>query len=134
MRNLRLIVFALILAAIPAEGLAHTSPRLYELYSWPQTNGNWYFSLLPTPSRGENPVVTIFSKKYRSTGIDQLERKISRLPTGTRIIWMTGIKEDQTPTRQSRELAMPPLLTVEQVTHYAEQYGVHVQAPGQASE
>jgi len=93
-------------AAIPLgvaqapNGFAQPSPRLYELYSWPQSGGTWNFCLLPSPSGVTIPVEVIFNKKSRLTGTDQLERKISLLPTGTRIIWMNGITAGQTPTKE----------------------------------
>ena len=133
-----LVMLALILAAIPpsaaqtSDGFAHPSPRLYELYSWRQSNGIWNFCLLPSPSGVNIPVETIFSKKFRITGIDQLERKISLLPTGMRIILMNGITADQTPTRESSKLAVPPSHTVEQVKRYAEQHHVQVRVPSQS--
>jgi hypothetical protein len=134
-----LVVLALILAAIPPSaaqqtpsGFAHPSPRLYELYSWPQSSGIWNFCLLPSPSGVNIPIETIFNKKFRITGIDQLERKISLLPTGTRIIWMNGITAGQTPTRESSKLVLPPLHTVEQVKRPAEQYRVQVEVPSQS--
>lgn len=133
-----LVVLALIVAAIPPsgaqipDGFAHPSPRLYELYSWPRSNGSWNFCLLPSPSGVNIPVETIFNKKFRITGIDQLERKIALLPTGTRIIWINGITAGQTPTTESSKLALPPLHTVEQVKRYAEEHRVQVQVPSQS--
>lgn len=77
-----LLVFALTLVAIPLEpaltpdGSAHPSPRLYEFYSWPEPKAIWNFRLLPSPSGVNIPVEIIFNKKFRITGIEQLERKI----------------------------------------------------------
>jgi len=99
-----LIVLSLILAAISlsvTQAPDDPSPRLYELYSWPQSNGIWNFCLLPSPSGVNIPVEIIFDKKFRITGTDQLERKMSLLPIGTRIIWMNGITAGQTPTKES---------------------------------
>jgi hypothetical protein len=130
-----LVVLALIVAAIspsvaqtPA-GVSHPSPRLYELYSWPQAKGIWNFCLLPSPSGVNIPVETIFNKKVRLTGVDPLKQKISLLPTGSTILWMNGITSGQTPTAESEKLALPPAETVEQVKHYAEGHGVHLQVP-----
>jgi hypothetical protein len=131
----KLVVLTLIVAAIPLsvaqtpDGVSHPSPRLYELYSWPQANGIWNFCLLPSPSGVNIPVETIFNKKVRLTGVDQLKQKISLLPTGATILWMNGITSGQTPTAESKKLGLPPVETVEQVKRYAEGHGVHVQVP-----
>jgi len=134
-----LAVLAVNFAAIPLgvaqapNGFAQPSPRLYELYSWPQSGGTWNFCLLPSPSGVTIPVEVIFNKKSRLTGTDQLERKISLLPTGTRIIWMNGITAGQTPTKESSKLALPPSRIVEQVKRYAEQHGVQVLLSSQST-
>ena len=128
-----LIVLALILAAISPsvaqapDGFSHPSPRLYELYSWPQSNSIWNFCLLPSPSGVNIHVETIFDKKFRITGTDQLERKMSLLPAGTKVIWMSGITAGQTPTRESSKLALPPLHTVEQVRRFAQKKHIEVE-------
>jgi hypothetical protein len=70
-----LLVVALTLAAIPfsaaqtPNGSAHLRPRLYELYSWPQSNDIWNFCLLPSPSGVNIPAETIFNKKVRLMGV-----------------------------------------------------------------
>ena len=133
--KLTLLVLALTLAANPAtiaqtgDGFAHSSPRLYELYSWPQSNGIWNFCLLPSPSGVNIPVETIFNKKLRITGIGQLERKLSLLPTGARIIWLPGLTSGQTPNKESSKLALPPTETVEKVKLYATQHGIQMEVP-----
>jgi hypothetical protein len=128
-----LLVFALTFAAIPFS-VAQTpsgSPiySLYELYSWRQSNGIWNFCLLPSPSGVNIRAETIFNKKLRLTGLPQLKRKISELPTGTRIIWMNGIAAGETPTPESRKLALPPIQTVEQVKRYAGAHGMQMETP-----
>jgi hypothetical protein len=92
----------------------------------------WNFCLLPSPSGVNIPVEIIFDKKFRLTGVDQLRRKISLLPTGTTILWMNGLTSGQTPTAESKKLALPPLHTVEQVKRYAEKHGIQVQVPSQS--
>ena len=130
-----LLIVALTVVAIPLgvaqnpDGFAHPAPRLCELYSWPQSNRIWNFCLLPSPSGVNIPVEAIFNRKFRLTGVDQLKRKISLLPTGTTILWMNGITSGQTPTAESKKLALPPVETVEQVRRYAEERGVQVQVP-----
>jgi hypothetical protein len=111
------------------DDFAHPTARLYELYSWPQSDRIWNFCLLPSPSGVNFPVEIIFDKKLRLTGVDQLRRKISLLPTGTRILWMDGITSGQTPTAESKKLALPPVETVEQVKRYAVAHGVQVEIP-----
>ena len=109
---------------------AHPTPRLYELYSWPQSDRTWDFCLLPSPSGVNIPVEVIFNKQFRLTGVDELKQKISLLRTGTTILWMNGITSGQTPTSESDKLALPPLETVEQVKRYAGERGVQVQVSG----
>jgi hypothetical protein len=128
-----LLVVALTLATIPSsvaqtpDSSAHLPPRLYELYSWPQSNDTWSFCLLPSPSGVNIPAETIFNKKCRLTAVAQLKRKISEFPTGTRIIWMHGIATGKSPTPESRKLALPPRQTVEQVKRYAGAHGVQME-------
>jgi hypothetical protein len=128
-----LLIVALMAAAVSSgiaqnpDGLAHPAPRLYELYSWPQPSGIWNFCLLPSPSGVNIPVEAIFNKKLRLTGVSQLKHKISQLPTDATILWMNGITSGQTPTAQSKKLALPPAETVEEVKRYAEKRGIHVQ-------
>jgi hypothetical protein len=103
---------------------AGLTPRLYELYSWPQSDRTWDFCLLLSPSGVNIPVEVIFNKQVRLTRVDELKRKISLLPTGTTILWMNGITSGQTPTPESEKLALPPVETVEQVKRYAGERGV----------
>src|ERR1700677_1124826 len=130
-----LVVVALILAVTPfsvaktAGGPARLPPQLYELYSWPQSSAIWNFCLLPSPSGVNIRIETIFKKRVRLTGVGQLKRRISELPTGTRIIWLSGITSGETPTTESRKLALPPRQTVEQVERYAGMHGVEMDLP-----
>jgi hypothetical protein len=130
-----LLLLALGLAATPfivaqtPDGFAHPAPRLYELYSWPESDRIWNFCLLPSPSGVNIPVGRIFNKKFRVTGLDQLKRMIPLLPTGTRILWMNGITSGQTPTAESKKLALPPVKTVKQVKRFASAHGVQVEVP-----
>ena len=103
--------------------------RLYELYSWPESRSIWNFCLLPSPSGLNIPIETIFDKECRITGIDELERKLSVLPIGTRIIWLPGLTADQTPNKESNKLALPPSSTVEKIKRYANQHGIQVEVP-----
>jgi hypothetical protein len=129
MKSTLLIVALTVAATVSGIAFAHPSPPSYELYSWPQTNGIWNFCLLPSPSGVNIPIETIFNKKSRLTGIDQLKQKIPRLPTDTTILWMNGITSGQPPTAESQKLALPPAETVEEVKRYAEKRGIHVQVP-----
>jgi hypothetical protein len=130
MKSTLLIAALLVTAILP--GIAQNpdaSPPSYELYSWAQVNGMWSFCLLPSPSGVNIPIETIFNKKFRLTGPDQLKQKISLLPTNTTILWMNGIASGQTPTAESKKLALPSAEIVEQVKRYAEKRGIHVQVP-----
>lgn len=133
--KLTLLALALVLVAIPVsvaqtqDGFPHPSPRLYELYSWPGSSGIWNFCLLPSPSGVNIPVETIFDKQFRITGIGKLERKLSVLPNGTRIIWLPGLTAGQTPNKESSKLALPPSSTVEKVKRYAKQHDIQLEVP-----
>jgi hypothetical protein len=111
------------------DGFAHPSPQVYELYSWPESNSAWNFCLLPSPSGINIPVETIFDKKFRITGIDQLEQKFSLLPTGVRIIWLPGLTAGQAPNKESSKLALPPSRMVEKIKRSANQHGIQVELP-----
>src|ERR1700722_5287956 len=130
-----LLVLALTLAAIPgsvAQTPAHSThlpPRLYELYSWPQSNGIWNFCLLPSPSGVNIRAETIFDKKVRLTGLAQLEHRVAELPAGTRIIWLNGITSGESLTPESKKLALPPSQTLKQVKRYAGAHGVQMDIP-----
>jgi len=113
----------------PTDGFARPSPQLYELYSWPGASGIWNFCLLPSPSGVNIRAETIFNKKFRIAGIDQLERGLSLLPTGARVIWLPRLTAGQTPTKESSKLALPSLETVEKVKSYAHQLGIEVEIP-----
>jgi len=135
-----LLIVALMAAAVSPgiaqkpDGLAHPAPQLYELYSWPQRNGIWNFCLLPSPSGIDIPVEAIFDTKLRLTGVGQLKKKISQLPTDTTILWLNGITSGQTPSAESKKLALPPAETVEQVKRYAGKRGIHVQVLGRSAD
>ena len=129
MKATLLIVTLTVATTLSGIAFAHPSPPSYELYSWPQRNGIWNFCLLPSPSGVNLPIETIFNKKFRLTGVDQLKQKISLLPTDTSIFWMNGITSGQTATAESKKLALPPAETVEDVKRYAGKRGIHVQVP-----
>ena len=130
-----LLFLALVLAATPfgvaqtQDSFAHPASQLYELYSWSESDRIWNFCLLPSPSGVNIPVESIFNKKFRVTGLDQLKQKISLLPTGTTILWMNGITSGQTPTAESNKLALPPVKTVKQVKSFASAHGVQIEVP-----
>lgn len=136
--KLILLALALVPKAIPAsvaqtqDGFAHPRARLYELYSWPESNDIWNFRLLPSPSGVNIPVETIFDEKFRIRGIDELKRKLSVLPTGTRIIWLPGLAPGQNPNKEGSKLALPSSHTVEKVKRYANQRGIRVEVPRSA--
>jgi len=86
--------------------------------------------LLPSPSGINIPVEAIFDKTSRVAGIKELQRKLSLLPAGTRIIWLSGLTSGQIPKKQSRKLALPPWQTVENVKRYARQLRIQVEIVG----
>jgi hypothetical protein len=127
-----LLLIALTLLAIPtsstqsSNGLAQSTFRSYELYSWPQSKGIWNFCMLPSPSGVNISIESIFDTKVRLSGVGQLKGKISELPSGTTIYWMAGTTSGETPTPESRKLALPPPKTFTQVKRFAAARGVQI--------
>lgn len=126
-------LFVLVLTAIPIcvaqkpEGLASARPQTYELYSWREANGIWNFSVLPSPSGVDIPTETVFAEKFALRGVDKLRRKISALPSGSKVLWMDRIsasKSSQAPGNTN--LAYPPASIVEQVKRYAQKKRIEV--------
>jgi hypothetical protein len=110
------------------DGFGNTHPQLYELYSWRQSDGIWSFSVLPSPSGVNTPADAIFNEKFVLRGVDKLKRKISKLPAGTKLLWMDRIASGQTSKAPgSATLMYPPAAVVEEVKQYAQKKHIEVE-------
>lgn len=89
-------------------GLTHTPPRLYELYSWRQSDGIWSFSILPSPSGVNTTADPVFNKNFVPNGVDKLKRKISELPAGTKRLWLDRIGQVRVPKDLEARLYLHP--------------------------
>jgi hypothetical protein len=126
-------LIALILVAVSIsvaqkpDVLAHTSAQTYELYSWRQSNGVWNFSLLPSPSGVNIPAAIVFDQKFVIKGVDQLDRKISKLPDGVTLLWLDRIVSSQSSKAPGGlTLTFPPADIVGQVKRYASKKRIEV--------
>lgn len=123
-----LILVAVSFNVAQTNGFAHTTPQLYQLYSWQQTGDIWNFRLLASPSGVNVPAKAVFSEEFRLTGLDALKRKISELPAGAKILWMNRIVSGaNAQSVDSKNLAFPPENIIEQVKRYARAHGVEVE-------
>lgn len=114
-------------AAQEPAGSLQKPPMGYELYSWQEPNGRWDFSLLASPSGVNIKAAQVFDKQFLLHGIEQLTRRISRLPSGATIYWLDGISgETGGRAKGSRGLAYPSENVMEQVRQYAETTHVKV--------
>jgi len=94
------------------------APMAYELYSWQGSSGGWNFSVLASPSGPNLLAQEVFDKKFLVTGINELKRKISRLPEGSTVYWLdrlTGTQE-----KEGDKLGYPPKEIVQDIRRYAE--------------
>ncbi len=99
----------------------------YELYSWPDSKGNWNFCILHGTNR-EKVTEEVFSKKTLLPGLEPLKRKISELPAGAQVFWASRIPSGSgLRARGSESLAYPPLDIREQVIAYAKKYHIDVE-------
>jgi hypothetical protein len=102
---------------------------LYELYSWPGSeNGQWNFCVLYNTSR-EKSVKEVFSKKTVLYGLDQLERKISDMPPGSKIIWRDELIMNGHKQKGSERLKYPPEQIVQEITRYARSRNIEMLGP-----
>ena len=128
-----LALFVLAVAAISGNtvqnpsGFADARPRLYELYSWRQSDGIWRFSVVPSPSGVNTPADAVFDKKSVLIGIEKLKLKISELPASSRVLWMDRIASvESSKAPGNTTLAYPPEAVVEQVKRYAQKKHIDV--------
>jgi hypothetical protein len=98
----------------------------YELYSWSGTGGGWNFCIRPNTS-SEATVEEVFNEKTVLRGVEQLKRRIARLPAGAEIYWFDRIPLGKGPkAKGSERIGYPPAEVREQIRGYAEKHRIKV--------
>lgn len=106
--------------------------RTYELYSWQTASGTWNFQLLHNTSR-QKTVQEVFNPKSALHGVNELKRKIAKLPTSEEVIWFDRQTLSGRKVRGSERLMYPPKEIMQDVKHEAESHGVKVSGPDETS-
>ena len=104
-------------------------PVVYERYSWQDSgSNNWNFCVLYNTSR-QKKVKEIFNEKTTLQGVDQLKRKMSDIPPGSKIVWFDRLTLSGHRVRGSEGLKYPPPDIVEDVKRYAEARQIRIEGP-----
>jgi hypothetical protein len=99
----------------------------YELYSWQATNGGWSFYMAPSPSGVNIPAKQIFDKRFRLS-VEQLARKVSRLPEGATVYWLDHVtSRDSRETKAATRLRYPPSDEVQGIKRIAEAHSIKIE-------
>ena len=128
MRRLSISVMFIVWAAIgfigcgsreaaPPAGETVRSFKGYELYSW-RSDGEWNFSLLV----GTNRIKTraeVLDPAARILGLDELKRRLDRLPRGEQVFW--SARHEETP-----EIALPPDSLIAEIDAYCDRRGIEL--------
>ncbi len=69
-----------------------TSFKGIELNSWKPIAGDWHFSLLMGTNRKKS-IKEITDPKVTIVGVDNLKKKLSKLPKGENVFWVNYAKE-----------------------------------------
>lgn len=96
-------------------GTLPKSMKGYELYSW-QTQGKWFFSLLP----GTNRLKTadeVTSADVRVEGTGAIETELGKLATGESVFWSA---------KRVAGMSMPDEQTRGTIASYCDQIGVNL--------
>ena len=131
LRLVSCLVFLVCLAGLPSLAQArdpfNPAPKGYELYSWPDSHGNWNFSLRPH-TNSEATVEQVQSKNAQVHGVDQIDRRISKLPPQARIYWLDRIPTGSGPRAKGSEaLAFPPPEVREEIRQFAEKRHIKIE-------
>jgi hypothetical protein len=99
---------------------------LYELYSW-QDSGTKErsFCILYNTSR-EKTTKEVFNRKTVIRGLDELKKKISDLPAGSKIIWRDELTVNGHQQNGSQKLKYPPEDVVQEVKHFAQTKNIEI--------
>ncbi|HEY4949463.1 MAG TPA: hypothetical protein VIH88_03930 [Candidatus Acidoferrales bacterium] len=110
----------------PREVQQPSNYNLYELYSWQGSRAReWNFCILYNTSR-EKTVKEVLNKKTAIRGLDELKKKISDLPPGSKIIWRDELIVDGHRQKGSEKLAYPPEDVVQEVRHVARAHDIEM--------
>ncbi len=95
----------------------------YELYSWQQSDGTWNFSVLPSPSGIPLRSEQIVDSKRKLRGLDQLKASLSKLPSGTLILWP---HQPEDAAKQNVRFQHPPKEIMDELGAYAKAKGLKI--------
>ena len=102
-------------------------PVAYELYSWQATNGGWNFYIAPSPSGVNISAKQIFDRRFRLS-VEQLGRKISRLPEGATVYWLDHVtSRDSGETKAAARLRYPRSDEVQEIKRIAEAHSIKIE-------
>jgi hypothetical protein len=92
----------------------------YNLYSWQDPKGDWNFCVL-FDTNSQKTVKQVFDQRTTLRGVDQLKRKLSKLPEGANVFWFNRIPLGTSPKAKGSEgLGYPPTNMIEEIQRYAE--------------
>lgn len=109
-----------------------TMTLTYELYSWQDSSGRWYFQLLP-PTNRQKTVAEVFRKKSALGGLDQLKKKIGDLPVSSSIVWFDRLTLGGVRVKGSERLAYPPKEVIDEVSRCAATRKITISGPEHAA-
>jgi hypothetical protein len=99
----------------------------FELYSWRGSDGEWCFSILPSPSGRNVYAEEVFNKRFTLRGVKNLERKIAKLPKGATVLWLEQIPSSGGANAKSTGgLQFPPSEMIQEIRHYAQGHDVTI--------
>jgi hypothetical protein len=128
-----LIVIGLLTTTASARQSGTTSQvntSSYELYSWRESDGDWRFSLVPSPSGRNVYAEEVFSKNNLVRGIANLKARLSALPAGATITWLDRIPPgSSTKVKESMAIAYPPPELIREIERYAKAHKIALDVP-----
>jgi hypothetical protein len=104
------------------------APLTYQLYSWEDASRAWNFCVLPDSNR-QKTVTEVFNPNGTLKGLHQLERKLSEIPKGSRVIWFDRLTLGGVKVKGSEKLKYPPGDIVAAVRRSAEARNIEVIGP-----
>ena len=121
--------------ALPAravDALPH-SMKGYELYSWLEDN-QWRFTLITGTNRNKTleEIVSDVNNasennwvNVHAVGVDAIKSTLSRLPQNEDVVWLSGLRADQTPQPRVN-IALPPQATIDIIKEHAGKCSLHM--------
>lgn len=102
------------------------STMTYELYSWPDSKGDWNFSILINTD-AQTRVAQVFDERVQIHGVSQIEKKLSLLVPGSRIYWLDRIPRGGAPREKGSEsLTLPPQKIREEIRHFGAKHHIEI--------